>query len=68
MRERSRLGRDVVMFVVGAAIATIFAILVAYPEVLAKSRENSALISSNEEQIELLWNAHSIVHLEPITG
>jgi hypothetical protein len=56
------------MFVVGAAIATIFAILVAYPEVLAKSRENSALISSNEEQIELLWNAHSIVHLEPITG
>ena len=50
------------MLFIGAAIAAIFGILVAYPEMLASSRENAARIENNEKQIELLWEAHQIQH------
>ncbi len=50
------------MLLVGAAVGVLFGILVAYPELLANSRENAARIESNREQIELLWGAHQIRH------
>ena len=58
----SRFLRDALMFVVGTAIGTMFAILVAYPEILATSRENTARIEANKEHINLLWDAHRIEH------
>ena len=54
MRDRSRIGRDVMIILFGAAIGTLFTILVAYPELLADSRANTARIESNSAQIELL--------------
>ena len=62
--NRSRFGRDLVMLIVGAVVAALFAIVIAYPEILAKSRENAALIEANKEQIELLWGAHIVQHEE----
>ena len=50
------------MLIVGAAIAALFGILVAYPEILASSRENAARIEANQKQLELLWEAHQIQH------
>ena len=67
MRDRSRIGRDVMIILFGAAIGTLFTILVAYPELLANSRANSARIESNSAQIELLWEAHEIRH-QPSTS
>lgn len=58
----NRIPRDIAMLLIGAAIATIFGILVAYPEMLASTRENAVSIESNKQQIELLWEAHSIEH------
>ena len=62
MYDRSRIGRDVIILFAGALIATVFAILVAYPGLLADSRANTARIESNAAQIELLWEAHEIRH------
>ena len=66
MLDRSRLGRDLIMLIVGAVVAALFAIVVAYPEILAKSRENAVLIEANKEQIELLWGAHNVKHEGPV--
>ena len=55
------------MLLIGAAIAAVFAILVAYPQMLADSRENAARIESNERQIERLWSAHEVGHKEQDT-
>ena len=66
--NRSRFGRDLIMLIVGAVVAALFAIVIAYPEILAKSRENAALIEANKEQIELLWSAHSVQHDSPSLG
>ena len=54
MYDRSRIGRDVIILLIGATVATIFAVLVAYPGLLADSRANTARIESNSAQIELL--------------
>ena len=54
-----------VILLVGAAIGVLFGVLVAYPEMLASSRENKARIDSNEKQIERLWDAHEIWHKTP---
>ena len=62
MYDRSRIGRDVIILLIGATVATIFAVLVAYPGLLADSRANTARIESNSAQIELLWEAHEIRH------
>ena len=66
MLDRSRLGRDLIMLIVGAVVAALFAIVVAYPEILAKSRENTVLIEANKEHIELLWGAHNVKHEGPV--
>ena len=58
----SSVRRDVIALLIGAAIGALFGILVAYPEMLASTRENAAHIKANEHQIQLLWNAHSIEH------
>ena len=58
----SRIPRDIAMLLIGAAIGTLFGILVAYPEMLASTRENAVGIESNKQQIELLWEAHTIEH------
>ena len=50
------------MLLIGAAIGALFGILVAYPEMLASSRENAARIENNEKQIKLLWEAHQVQH------
>ena len=50
------------MLLIGAAIGVVFTIVVAYPSLLAESRENSARIEANKEQIERLWEAHEITH------
>ena len=63
-----RIRRDILLLLVGAAIATIFAILVAYPEILASSRENAARIEANGKQIELLWEAHAVSHTTETLG
>ena len=67
MYDRSRIGRDVIILLIGATVATIFAVLVAYPGLLADSRANTARIESNSVQIELLWEAHEIRH-QPSTS
>ena len=53
------------MLLIGASIAAFFGILVAYPQILANSRENAVRIESNEKQIERLWEAHEIQHKTP---
>ena len=58
----SNVRRDIIVLLIGAAIGTLFGILVAYPEMLASPRENAARIKANEHQIQLLWDAHSIEH------
>ena len=60
-----RLARDAMMLLIGAAIAAVFAIVVAYPALLTGTRENAARIDANEGQIERLWDAHQIVHETP---
>lgn len=65
MNDTPRIRRDVLMLLIGAAIATIFGILVAYPQILADSRENAANIESNKRQIERLWDAHEVWHKTP---
>ena len=65
MFNRGGIGREVIIFFIGAAISVLFGILVLYPEVLARSRENAARIESNREQIEMLWDAHEIRHETP---
>ena len=62
MNDRPRIVRDIVVLAVGLTIGTLFGILVAYPAVLANSRENAARIEANQQQIELLWEAHPIGH------
>lgn len=65
MNDGRGIRRDVVVLLIGAAIGVVFGILVAYPEMLASSRENSARIDNNEKQIELLWEAHQVQHEAP---
>ena len=65
MLNRQTIGREVLLVLIGAAIGVLFGILVAYPQILANSRENAARIESNKEQIELLWDAHQIQHITP---
>jgi hypothetical protein len=62
MNENRGIRRDALMLLIGAAIGALFGILVAYPEMLASSRENSARIDNNQKQIELLWEAHQVQH------
>ena len=62
MDDKPRIVRDALMLLVGAVIAALFGILVAYPRLLANSRENAARIEANATQIELLWEAHEIRH------
>ena len=66
MNDRSRIGRDALMLLIGAGIGALFGVFVAYPELVANSKENAARIESNERHIELLWEAHKIEH-EPAT-
>lgn len=68
MNNRPRIGRDVLMLLIGAAIAAIFAVMVAYPELLANSKENVARIAANEDKIALLWEAHRLEHEPAIPG
>lgn len=65
MIDRPRIGRDVLMLLIGAAIVAVFAIVVAYPALLAGTRENAARIDANERQIERIWDAHRIGHETP---
>ncbi len=53
------------MLLVGAGVVAFFSILVAYPAVLANSRENTARIEANQRQIELLLEAHQLRHETP---
>ena len=62
MNDRPRIGRDALMLIIGAAIGALFGVFVAYPELVANSKENAARIESNQQQIELLWEAHQIEH------
>ena len=50
------------MLLIGAAIAAFFGILVAYPQILASSRENAVRIEANEKQFERLWEVHEVQH------
>ena len=68
MFNRGGIGREIIVLLIGAAIGVLFGILVLYPEVLARSRENAARIESNQEQIEMLWDAHQIQHETPTAG
>ena len=65
MFEKDSIGRSVLLLLIGAAITTIFWILIAYPTLLANSRENAVRIEVNEERIQLLWEAHYIRHDPP---
>ena len=65
MKDFPRLRRDVLMVLIGATIAALFGILVAYPQLMASTRENAARIESNERQIERLWDAHEVQHKTP---
>ena len=58
----SNFRRDLVMILIGAVIAAVFGIVIAYPALLAESKENAARIESNRKQIELLWDAHQVSH------
>lgn len=62
MKDAPRIRRDVVLLLIGAAVGVLFGILVAYPEILSNTRENSARIEANEKQIERLLEAHEIQH------
>lgn len=62
MNDRLRIVRDVLMLLTGAAIGALFAVLIAYPELLGDVRENTARIESNQAQIALLWEAHHLDH------
>ena len=42
--------------------------MVAYPELLANSKENAARIAANEDKIALLWEAHRLEHEPAIPG
>lgn len=53
------------MLLIGAAIVAVFAIVVAYPAVLANTRENAARIDANESRVERLLDAHQIEHGTP---
>ena len=50
------------MVLIGAAVTVAFAILVAYPALLANVSENAARIDANEKHIELLWESHQVQH------
>ena len=63
----SRIRRDVLLLLIGAAMGTLFGILVAYPEMLASTRENAARIDANQQQIEVLQDVHPIQHKSPIS-
>ena len=65
MVDKPRIGRDVLMVLVGAALAALFGIAVAYPALLANTQENAARIDANEKQIERLWDSHQIGHETP---
>lgn len=65
MYDRSRLRRDVIILLIGAAIGALFGVIVAYPEILASTRENAVRIEANRVQIEQLWDAHEIRHEGP---
>ena len=67
MNYRSGIGRDLLMLMLGAAIAALFAVLIAYPELLGDVRENTARIESNQAQIALLWEAHHLDHEPTMT-
>ena len=62
MFDKESLGRAIILLIIGAAVGTIFGLLIAYPALLAESRENAARIESNKERIEQLWEAHYIQH------
>ena len=62
MNRFSNLSREIIFLLIAAGIGVLFGILVAYPEMLAMPRENSARITSNEKRIESLWEAHQISH------
>ena len=53
------------MVLIGAAVTVAFAILVAYPALLANVRENTARIDANEKHIDLLWESHQVQHEIP---
>ena len=63
MLNSSNIRRDIVLLIIGTAIDALFGIVVAYPQLLADSRENAVRIESNRSQIERLWEAHEIGHL-----
>ena len=65
MLDRPRIGRDVLMILIGAALAALFGIVVAYPALLANTQENAARIDSNQRQIGRLLDAHDIGHEMP---
>ena len=65
MFEKDSIGRTVLLIFIGTLIGTIFGLLVAYPTLLADSRENAARIEANKERIDLLWEAHYIEHDPP---
>ena len=65
MINRQTIGRDVLILLIGAAIGALFGILVAYPQILASTRENAARIELNEKRIEMLMEAHEIRHITP---
>ena len=62
MNDRPRIARDALMLLIGAGIGALFGVFVAYPELVANSKENAARIESNQSQIMLLWEAHRIEH------
>ena len=62
MFDKESLGRAIILLIIGAAVGTIFGLLIAYPALLAETRENSARIEANKERVELLWEAHYIHH------
>lgn len=66
MNYGSRFVRDLLMLLTGAAVGALFAVLIAYPELLGDVRENTARIEANQTQIALLWEAHQVEH-EPTT-
>ncbi len=65
MFDRESIGRAIILLIIGAAVGTIFGLLIAYPALLAESRENAVRIEANKERIDLLWEAHYIQHDPP---
>ena len=62
MFSKESIGRELLFLFIGAALAVLFGIIVAYPEMLANSRENAARIEYNRQQIEFLLEVHTIEH------